>query len=419
VPYFIQSELNASKAFVIQIAIKNTLETSHMKTLHIKKNILKNLGMTGLALVAAVSATPSIANEVIKIANIVELTGAGATSGTNFKNGVELAVKEINATGGILGKKIVTTTSDTQSNPGVAKGLSVKAIDDGVFAVFGPVFSGSIMVSMAETRRAEVPNFTGGEAAAITKQGNPYIFRTSFTQDTAMPKVARYIAQDLKAKTVALIYVNNDYGKGGRDSLMKSLDAVGVKVIADISTEQSQVDFSAPVIKAKQANADAVFVYLNEEESARALRELRKQAVTKPIVGETTLVGQKVIELAGEAANGAVAHVGLTVDAPIPAMRAFRARFEKEYKYVTDHNGIKGYTGIYLLKAGIEKVGKLDRKAVAKALHGLQVSAAKEQGVIMDVSIDENGDLDRESFMVEAKNGKQEVKQTLPPLKKK
>jgi branched-chain amino acid transport system substrate-binding protein len=285
-----------------------------------------------------------------------------------------------------------------------------------VFAVFGPVFSGSIMVSMAETRRAEVPNFTGGEAASITKQGNPYIFRTSFTQDTAMPKVARYIASGLKAKTVALIYVNNDYGKGGRESLMKALDALGVKTVADISTEQNQVDFSAPVIKAKQSNADIVFVYTNEEESARALRELRKQGVTKPIVGETTLVGQKVIELAGEAANGAVAHVGLTVDAPIPAMRAFRARFEKEYRYVTDHNGIKGYTGVFLLKAAIEKVGKLDRKAVAAALHGLKISAAKEPGVIMDVAIDANGDLDRESFLVEAKNGRQVVKETLPAL---
>ena len=354
--------------------------------------------------------------QAIKIANIVELSGAGATSGTNFKNGVELAVKEINAAGGILGKKIETTTSDTQSNPGVAKGLTQKAIDDDVFAVFGPVFSGSILVSMAETRRAEIPNFTGGEAASITKQGNPYIFRTSFTQDTAMPKVARYIASGLKAKTIALIYVNNDYGKGGRESLMKALDPLGVKVIADVSTDQGQIDFSAPVLKAKQSNADAIFVYTNEEESARALKELRKQGVTKPIVGETTLVGQKVIELAGEAANGAVAHVGLTVDAPNPQMLKFKAKFYQDYKYITDHNGIKGYTGVYLLKAAIEKVGKLDRKAVAQALHGMKVSAAKYPGVIMDVSIDANGDLDRESFLVEARNGKQEIKEILPAL---
>ena len=81
----------------------------------------------------------------------------------------------------------------------------------------GPVFSGSIIVSMAETKRAEIPNFTGGEAANITQQGNPYIFRTSFTQSTAMPKVARYIKDTVKAKTVAIIWVNNDFGKGGRD----------------------------------------------------------------------------------------------------------------------------------------------------------------------------------------------------------
>ena len=315
------------------------------------------LAAAGLALTLHATAWA----QPIKIANLVELSGAGATSGTNFKNGIELAVKEINAAGGILGRKIETTTSDTQSNPGVAKGLAQKAIDDDVFAVFGPVFSGSIMVSMTETRRAEIPNFTGGEASAITKQGNPYIFRTSFTQDTAMPKVARYIANNLKAKTVALIYVNNDYGKGGREAIMKSLDALGVKVIADVSTEQSQVDFSAPVLKAKQSNADIVFVYTNEEESARALRELRKQGWSKPIVGETTLVGQKVIELAGDAANGAVAHVGLTIDAPNPLMLKFKAKFYQEYKYFCDHNGVKGYTGVYILKAAIEKVGKLDR----------------------------------------------------------
>jgi len=100
-------------------------------------------------------------------------------------------------------------------------------------------------------------------------------------------------------------------------------------------------------------------------------------------------------------------------------MRAFRAKFEKEYKYVADHNGIKGYTGVFILKAAIDKVGKLDRKAVAQTLHSLQVSAAKEPGVIMDVSINSNGDLDRESFLVEARNGKQEVKETLPAIGKK
>ena len=109
--------------------------------------------MKKLLLAAALSTlvvVPAWAQQTIKIANIVELSGPGTTSGTNFRDGVLLAIKEINAAGGILGKKIEFTTSDTQSNPGVAKGLTQKAIDQDVFAVFGPVFSGSIMVSMAE-----------------------------------------------------------------------------------------------------------------------------------------------------------------------------------------------------------------------------------------------------------------------------
>ena len=354
--------------------------------------------------------------QAIKIAGLYELSGAGATSGTNFKDGVALAVKEINAAGGIMGKQIEHSISDTQSNPGVAKGLTTKAVDDNVLAIFGPVFSGSIMVSMAESRRAEVPNIVGGEAAAITKQGNPYVFRTSFTQETAMPKVARYIANGLKAKTVAVIYVNNDFGKGGRDAITKALTDVGVKVVADISTESGQIDFSAPVLKAKGANADALFVYTNEEESARALRELRKQGYDKPLVGETTLTGQKVIELAGDAANGATGHVGLTVDAPNPNMLKFKAKFYQEYKYFCDHNGIKGYTGVYLLKAAIEKAGKLDRKLIASTLHGLSLKADKYPGVILDVAIDDKGDLDRESYMVEVKGGRQVVKEVLPAL---
>jgi branched-chain amino acid transport system substrate-binding protein len=280
----------------------------------------------------------------------------------------------------------------------------------------GPVFSGSFIVSMAETKRAEIPNFTGGEASNITQQGNPYVFRTSFTQTTAMPKLARYIKDTVKAKTVAIVWVNNDFGKGGRDAMAKALEAEGIKVAADISTDPGQVDFSAAVLKVKQSNADAVFVYTNEEESARALRELKKQGYDKPIIGETTLTGQKVIELAGDAANGAVAHVGLTVDAPQPQIKAFDQKFQAEYKYKSDHNGMKGYSGMYVVKAITERIGKFDGKEFAKAMHGATIRVKDYPGVLLDVHFDDNGDLDRESFLVKVEGGKQVVTATLPPV---
>jgi branched-chain amino acid transport system substrate-binding protein len=378
---------------------------------------MKNLVRNSAAALALAACGIAFAQQgPVQIVGLMELSGTGATAGTNFDNGVKLAVKEINAAGGILGRKIEYASMDTQSAPQTAKALAQKAVDQGAYVVMGPVFSGSFIVSMVETKRAEIPNFTGGEAANITQQGNPYVFRTSFTQSTAMPKLARYIKDSVKAKSVAMVWVNNDFGKGGRDSMSKALEAQGIKVVADISTDPGQVDFSAAVLKVKQSNADAVFVYTNEEESARALRELKKQGYDKPIIGETTLTGQKVIELAGDAANGAVAHVGLTVDAPQPAIKAFDEKFQKDYKYKSDHNGMKGYSGMYVVKAITEKVGKFDGKAFAKAMHGATIRVKDVPGVLLDVHFDDNGDLDRESFLVKVVGGKQVVTATLPPV---
>src|SRR5438876_8595959 len=176
------------------------------------KQVLRN---TAAAFALAAASAAFGQQGPVAIVGLMELSGTGATAGTNFDNGVKLAVKEINAGGGILGRKIEYTSMDTQTNPGVAKALAQKAVDQNAYVVMGPVFSGSIIVSMVETKRAEVPNFTGGEAANITQQGNPYVFRTSFTQSTAMPKLAKYIKDGVKAKTVAMIWVNNDFGKGG------------------------------------------------------------------------------------------------------------------------------------------------------------------------------------------------------------
>ena len=361
--------------------------------------------LTGTAF--AQSGTP------IKLADVAELSGGGATVGTNWKNGIDLAIEEINAKGGVLGSKLVVTHADSQSNPGVARAQVQKALDSEPYVLLGP---GSVKVTAPLAAEAGIAQIMGGEAAELTQGGNKFLFRTSFGQQSSMPKVAKYINDEVKAKTVAIVWVNNDFGKGGRDVITKEFGRLGIKVAADISTEAGQADFAADVSKIKAAAPDAVFIYVNEEESARMLKELKRQSVTTPLIGETTLVGQKVVELAGDAANGARGHVGLTTDAPVELVKAFREKFVKKYNYVPDHNGIKGYLAIYMIKATTEKMGKVDPKAFADNLHGLTIKAANEPGILMDVTFDQNGDIDRQGFLVEIVEGKQVIKQVLPKL---
>jgi branched-chain amino acid transport system substrate-binding protein len=375
--------------------------------------VVKTSAIAIAVLLAAASA--SFAQD-IKLADVAELSGAGATVGTNWKNGIDLAVEEINAKGGVLGRKLAVTHADSQSNPGVARAQVQKALDDQPYVLLGPGYSGSVKVTASLAEQAEIPEIMGGEAAELTKQGYKYLFRTSFGQQSTMPKVAKYIASDLKAKSVALMWVNNDFGKGGRDVISAELQKLGVKIVADLSSEAGQADFAADVSKVKSASPDVVFVYLNEEESARALKELKRQDVNIPLIGETTLVGQKVIDLAGEAANGARGHVGLTTDAPLDSIKAFREKFVKRHNYVPDHNGIKGYLAVYVVKAVTEKMGKVDSKEFAKTLHGMTISAASEPGILMDVTYSDTGDIDRQGFLVEVVNGKQVIKQVLPKL---
>ena len=97
-------------------------------------------------------------------------------------------------------------------------------------------------------------------------------------------------------------------------------------------------------------------------------------------------------------------------------IKQFREKFSKKYNYVPDHNGIKGYLAIYMIKATTEKMGKVDPKAFADTLHGLTIKAADEPGILMDVTFDQNGDIDRQGFLVEVVEGKQVVKQVLPKL---
>ena len=216
-------------------------------------------------------------------------------------------------------------------------------------------------------------------------------------------------------KKVGVAWANTEFGKGGHQAFLDEAQKAGLEIVVDVPSEQAQADFSADVLKLKNSDADAFFVYYTEEESARFLREARKQGISKPLLGETTLVGHKVIELAGEAANGAAGHVGLTPDANVPALKEMVERFKVKYNYTPDHNAIKGYTAAWILKYVTEMVGKPDSKAIAEKLHGLTLKASEYPGVLMDVSWDETGEMSRESFFVKVENGKQVVEAILPP----
>jgi branched-chain amino acid transport system substrate-binding protein len=373
--------------------------------------------VSGAAVAGLLGMAAAQAQSTVYIPNVVELSGPGAVSGTNWRDGVTLAIDEINKSGGILGRRIESENLDTQSNPGVSRAQIQKVLDRDPYVVLGPIYSGSVKVNMALTQQAEIPQIVGAEAAEITQQGNPWVFRTAFGQQFSMPKIANYLHDRLKLKSVALVWVNNDFGKGGRDSFSREMKARGIDVVADVSTEQGQVDFSADVIKLKNAKADAVFVYTNEEESARFLIEARRQGLSIPLFGETTLLSQKVVELAAGAANGVRGHVGLSADAPIPLIQEFAAKFTQRSGYRPDHNGIKGYTAVYLVKYVTEKIGTFDRKAFGTTMKGLTLRPETAPGMLMEASWDRNGDIDRASFLAEIVDGKQKIVEVLPKLK--
>ncbi len=373
--------------------------------------MIRKLALTTTAL-AALAASASLAE--VRIASVAELSGAGAAAGAVWHDGIKMAAEEINAAGGILGEKIDLVEYDSQTDPQNSRAMVQKAIDEDAYVLMGTVYSSSTVVNMLVAQQNGVPQITGSESPTITAKGNPYIFRTAFGAQKGLPKLGAYIKDDLGAKNVAVIWANTEFGKGGHDAFMGVAEKLGINIAVDLPTEQAQVDFAADVAKLKASGADAVFAYMTEEEYARFLIEAAKQGLSAPIVGDTVIASQKVIDLAGDASNGVASHVGLTAEAPVPALQEMAAKFEKKYGYGADHNAIKGYLGMYTVKYVTELIGEFDREAFATKMHGLCLDAATYPGILMDACWDDTGELSRASFLVQVVDGKQQITKTLP-----
>jgi branched-chain amino acid transport system substrate-binding protein len=170
---------------------------------------------------AAALATAASAQDTKKVGIVAELSGGGAPSGTMYRDGVILGFEAINAAGGIMGSKIEWTEADTQSDPATSVAVMRRMVNDAPVAIFGTVYSSSTVANMGIAEEAGIPQISGSESTQVVAQGNPNIFLTSFSQQMGFTKLVSWIVKDLKADKIALIYVNDAFGKGGHDAFVK------------------------------------------------------------------------------------------------------------------------------------------------------------------------------------------------------
>jgi branched-chain amino acid transport system substrate-binding protein len=288
-----------------------------------------------------------------------------------------------------------------------------KAIEQKPFVIMGTVYSSSTIVNMGILQKAGIPQIVGSEATVVTQKGNPNIFRTSYSTLLAMKKLARYIVEGFNAEKLAVVYANDTFGKSGRDAVV-DLTTGKAELVADIATEVGQTDFTGEIARLKRSGADTLYFQVHEEEGARLMMQLKEAGLKL----NCSTYGTDITHIADLAKSDADGLVGIDLPAEAPPIMPLNKKYMAKYGEPCDAEAVKGYVGTYVVKATAEKVGSFDQQKFRDTLHNSTIYVKDEPGVLMDISYDANGDIDRDSFLVEIKNGKITIKETLPPLSK-
>ncbi len=346
---------------------------------------------------------------------------ANQPAGVNWRAGVDHGVRDVNAEGGILGCQIVIEWQDTQADPDISKQVVAEGAEMDPYAIFGTVFSSSTIVNMVEAQRAGIPQIVGSESPTITNReengDNDFIFRTSFGGDNSAPKLAAYLVSK-GVESLDMIYKNDEFGVGGFESHKVEFEAAGITINEEIVVQPEQIDLSVEVSQLAASDADAVFVFFSEIETGALHSEVAVQGFDKQLYGADPLTAGGSITLATPgSADGAISHSGVVPDADVfSEWQAAHYEMFPDLVEAADHNNIKGYMGVYILKEITERMGAFDRAAFPAALHCATITTEDEPGVLLDVSYDANGDLDRESFIVEVIDGVATPTEIVPPL---
>jgi len=364
------------------------------------------------ALAVALGASPAAAADPIKVGALLAVTGPASFLGAPEARTLEMLVADLNAKGGVAGRKIELIVKDTAGSPEKAISFAKQLVDEEqVFAIIGPATSGETLAVKAIAEEAKTILLSCAAAEAIVNPVTRWTFKTAQKDSHAIAKVFQQMKKGGIVR-IAVLSSNTGFGKAGREAIAKAAPEHGIQIVVDEVYDKAATDLTAEVTKVKAANVQAILNWSIEPAQAIVIKNARQIGITVPIFQSHGFANIQYVKAAGAAAEGVVFPASrIIVAEALPEkhpQKAVLVAYKKAYeaRYGEDASAFGGYAhdALAALVKAIGDVGP-DREKVRGAIEGLK-GFVGTAGVFSFSPADHNG-LDVEAFeMVTVKDGK-------------
>jgi branched-chain amino acid transport system substrate-binding protein len=360
---------------------------------------------------AASSATPE--EDFIPVGEFASLTGKEAAFGQSSHKGTLLAIDEINAKGGVLGKKLKLFYEDNESKPGSSSTVVRKLISrEKVVAILGEVASGRSMEAAPLCQQAKIPMISPSSTNPKVTESGDYIFRVCFTDPFQGKLVANFALNDLKTKRVAILTdVAAPYSVGLAQFFREPFTAGGGQIVAEQKFSSGDKDFRAQLTAIKATNPDGIFAPCYYTEAGLITSQARQLGITIPLFGGDGWEAQELIQIGGKAMEGTYYSTHYSPEVQDPAVQEFVKNFKAKFNETPDAMAALGYDSALVLADAIKRAGGTDGPKLRDA-----IAATKDfVGVTGKTTIDEHRDAKKGAVIITVKDGNFKYLKTVNP----